>query len=363
MEVDPFLSIPEHPMSKRDAPQKVATPEMMGRLFTKKEVKPMVNKDSARISQEELDALTAPFSPDELEFRPINISKDGTKAMPFAYINPRSAMQRMESVFPGEWELSVEHLPQFDGKRVITVAQITVRGISRTGTGESDILYTKSEKLANEPWKSSESDAIKRALMAWGVGQYLYSAPKLWLEFESNDYGGGKFKVDVVSQLFNEDGSVKTDAVSPKGKPGPKPAGKGVPSKAAPPVEQEPEAEEEEKPKVPAKGKASVPAKGAKQQAASNDGITPAQVTWITTLYTDAEMEAPADLESWTRKQAAQHMYESLEGDEKNKPATVAQLDLIAKLSDQLGEDIPDDLSFKVAGKMIQEMIAKAGKK
>jgi hypothetical protein len=56
------------------------------------------------------------------------------------------------------------------GYTVVTIGYIEVDGIKRYGVGEEVVRMTKDGKeMANEPWKSSETDALKRAAEKWGI--------------------------------------------------------------------------------------------------------------------------------------------------------------------------------------------------
>jgi len=55
-----------------------------------------INLDKAR------EVLTQPIQPDEIEWRPKNLSKDGTKLLVLPYINGRCVMERFDEAFG--WE-------------------------------------------------------------------------------------------------------------------------------------------------------------------------------------------------------------------------------------------------------------------
>ena len=165
------------------------------------------------------DALNAPFGKDELEWRAIQTSKDKTSGLAYAYVTPRAVMDRLDAVCP-DWDVDTEVIPTTDSiDRVLVKATISIRfdgrenclgsSIFRTGHGESVIRRSDNGFVTNEPWKSAESDAIKRAAVLFGIGRYLYSLPSLWLP-----YDGFKFTVDPYDAVFNEDGSIKAEAIA-----------------------------------------------------------------------------------------------------------------------------------------------------
>lgn len=128
-------------------------------------------------SNEIIKALSAPFSKDELHFRPGNVAKGKGTALALVYIDSRVVQERFDSVVGVEnWQN--RHIC-YDGKSDKVVCEISVRI-----NGE---WITKSDgagDTAVEGEKGSFSDALKRAAVLWGVGRYLYECKNVWVPFD-----------------------------------------------------------------------------------------------------------------------------------------------------------------------------------
>jgi len=166
--------------------------------------------------KEYLEILQAPFDKDDVDIRPIRWTTNNDKAMPFAYLSAKAVIERLdEFCAKGEgryWNLDSEVIDVPDDlNKVVVKAKITIfvdgAYICRTGIGEAEIFF-KDGKVSNDPYKSAESDAIKRACANFGIGKYLYNLPKLWLGWQG-DRVSGKFTEDVYAALF--EGKVSED--------------------------------------------------------------------------------------------------------------------------------------------------------
>ena len=96
-------------------------------------------------------------------------------------------------VGPEGWEVSYQSL----GERAV-ICRLTILGIIREDVGEAE---------ANDPnaATSAVAQAFKRACSAFGLGRYLYSLPKLWVDY--ND--GAKAIVnslEVVKRMYKASG-------------------------------------------------------------------------------------------------------------------------------------------------------------
>lgn len=180
----------------------------------------MENKVNLSEMSEVMELLKKPFPPKELDVRGMMHTQDGTKAVPFFYLTARAVMDRLDVAFQGQWILTTDLIYQNDVK-VVVKATISCMNkgilIERSGIGEADILYKKqgdTSRYANEPFKSAESDAIKRAGVGIGIGRYLYDIPQIWLPW-TGDTMWGHFVNDPRDVIFNTDGTIKTDIASP----------------------------------------------------------------------------------------------------------------------------------------------------
>jgi hypothetical protein len=128
-------------------------------------------------------ALAAPFSDDELKYRPGHTwEEQGARwTKPLVYVDVRTVVTRLDAVL-GIHGWSSEIVPVGTG---VYAAKLTVHalgGITRTDVGQAGEHESEKEK-------AGVSDAIKRAAVQLGVGRYLYSleVPKARVE----QHGGG----------------------------------------------------------------------------------------------------------------------------------------------------------------------------
>jgi len=126
------------------------------------------------MSSELLQALAAPFRPDQVSWRVGSVKKDGTAAMALAFIDARDVMDRLDAVCgPAGWQNRYTHAE----KKTVCELGVKIDGEwvwKADGAGESDI----------EAEKGALSDAFKRAAVRWGVGRYLYHLPSPWVKID-----------------------------------------------------------------------------------------------------------------------------------------------------------------------------------
>ena len=134
-----------------------------------------------------LHDLSAPFNPDEIEWRVGATNKDKTKGIALAYITARAVMDRLDQICgPENWQCRYSHA----GDK--TVCEIAVRCndewvVKSNGAGDTDV----------EGPKGALSDAFKRAAVLWGIGRYLYSLDSPWVALEAR----GRSYVIAKSEL------------------------------------------------------------------------------------------------------------------------------------------------------------------
>ncbi len=123
-----------------------------------------------------LKALTRPWEKGEIKWRIGSLSKDKKKALPLAYIDARTVMERLDAAVGGvNWQDRYE----FHEKRTICYLSIRINGewiCKADGAGDSDI----------EGEKGGISDAFKRASVKWGMGRELYELKCGWMPI--NEY-------------------------------------------------------------------------------------------------------------------------------------------------------------------------------
>ena len=339
----------------------------------------VANDPFGQIDKRELDELAKPFPLDVISWRPIRWNRENNAAIAYAYVDPRAVMNRLEDVFPGGWNLDTNIIKVTDFK-AIQKAIITINGISRSGHGEHAVSFGESEKgktyINQEPWKSAESDAIKRAAAAFGVGRYLYELPAVWIPWEG-DREYGHFAVDPASIVFSATGEVNEEAVSKdtkrgRGRPATKktaagPVVPGIPSSvvdqksASPitiPVAPTP-AQPVSAPVAPTPTVAPIAAPAVPGMP-SSAGIDQNQYAWIASLYAVANQEVPVEIASMTRKSAAEWIHNAIKAGGNAHAPTASQIEIISKMLTQLSAGLPAELAqltVTSASPYIQELI------
>lgn len=115
---------------------------------------------------EQLEALSAPFTPQDHEF-----------LRGFIYLTEGAITKRLDSVDPA-WTFEILNQSVRD-QMVNTVARLTVCGVFR------DCVGTEKINSANEAEKSSATDALKRGARLFGIGRYILDAPA-WVKAEAD---------------------------------------------------------------------------------------------------------------------------------------------------------------------------------
>jgi hypothetical protein len=128
-------------------------------------------------AEEVLTRLRAPFPPEEVHLKPLNVKDKRALALP--YIDARTVMDRLDDVLGlAGWQDAYEFLP--DGS---TLCKLSIRVNGEWITRE-DVGSESEQPDEGDRRKAAVSDAIKRAAVKFGVGRYLYSLPKQWLDYD-----------------------------------------------------------------------------------------------------------------------------------------------------------------------------------
>lgn len=113
--------------------------------------------------------------------RPIN--RDGRYLARFvAYIDANTVRERLDSVVPGEWDLTLELLPTLAGddqdeSRCSFKARLQILGVIREDVG------------TGRDYKQAATDAFKRAAVRFGIAHELYAYEQNWVRVD----GDGKY--------------------------------------------------------------------------------------------------------------------------------------------------------------------------
>ena len=118
------------------------------------------------------------------------VTRDGKFFARFvSYIDAQFVRERLDSIVPGEWNLSLEMLPHMttadadgvDNSGVAFKARLSVLGVSRECVGQG------------KDYKQAATDAFKRAAVRFGIGHELYDMDMLWVQMD----GDGKYAKPV----------------------------------------------------------------------------------------------------------------------------------------------------------------------
>jgi hypothetical protein len=143
------------------------------------------------MSNDIINKLRAPFPEDRIEWRIQSCGEktDGTVwARVLAYIDNRSAMERLDEVFGLDWS----HREEFHNIGNAAVCVVTITTAGRTVTGSCEVELNKGDDI--DPFKSAASGAMKRAVVNLGIGRYLYDLPEAWAVISDRGKHQGKTK-------------------------------------------------------------------------------------------------------------------------------------------------------------------------
>lgn len=135
-----------------------------------------------------MEALSSPFTADEVDWRVGSTTKDKTSGLALAYVDARTVADRLDAVCGIDWRCSYPTIARSagggddDGGRggrrggnlIVCRIELRICGewIGReNGAGDTAV----------EAAKGGLSDAFKRAATLWGVGRYLYAFPSPWV--------------------------------------------------------------------------------------------------------------------------------------------------------------------------------------
>jgi len=160
----------------------------------------------------DLKRLQAPFAPEDIEWKPIAISKQAGKALVAPYVTNRAIMDRLDEVCgPENWRNEFRPGP---GGGVLC-------GISIRIGDEWITKWDGAENTDIEPVKGGLSSAMRRAAVQWGIGRYLYRLPNQWV------------RIDERGRLLETPRLAETPDPAPENRPTPARRTRPVPPRAA----------------------------------------------------------------------------------------------------------------------------------
>lgn len=140
-----------------------------------------------KFTPDEIDALYAPFPAEAHTIREGNHNKADTKIQWFTYLDRVTCQKRLDSVFPGEWEFTVDGIHRTESYITI-LCTMTIRGIRRTFNGGASLRYANDE-FDQDTEKGAMTEAFRRVASLWGVGAYLYDSPPVWTDsYQKGDW-------------------------------------------------------------------------------------------------------------------------------------------------------------------------------
>lgn len=133
-----------------------------------------------------LPDLRRPWPAHAVRLKPQTVVDD-KRALVAYYLDARLVASRLNAVVgPDGWADSYRLLCSERAVEwgVPVECQLTVLGVTRADVGQ-----VAPGELNENTWKSAYSDALKRAAVKFGVGAYLYSVPRVWVEVEVDRRG------------------------------------------------------------------------------------------------------------------------------------------------------------------------------
>jgi hypothetical protein len=122
-------------------------------------------------------ALSAPFDPADVRFKPQVVS--GNRALALAYVDARVIQDRLDAVLGVEgWQDDYQCLP--DGS---VVCRLRLR-LGDAWVTKVDVGGPSEQPDGGDRLKAAFSDALKRAAVKFGIGRYLYRLGGQWVDYD-----------------------------------------------------------------------------------------------------------------------------------------------------------------------------------
>src|SRR5437016_353833 len=144
-------------------------------------------RDSDKVPQEDVpiaeetesltDLLAAPFTEDEVKFKPAVVS--GNRALALPYVDARAIQDRLDDVLGvAGWQDEYECLPNG-----AVVCRLRLR-LGDEWITKMDVGGPSAQPDEGDRRKAAFSDALKRAAVKFGIGRYLYRLPSQWVDYD-----------------------------------------------------------------------------------------------------------------------------------------------------------------------------------
>lgn len=123
------------------------------------------------------EALAAPFSADEVKFKPLSVRNN--RALALAYVDARAIQDRLDAVLGAEaWQDEYESLP--DGA---VICRLRLR-LGSDWITKMDVGSPSGQPDSGDRRKAAFSDALKRAAVKFGIGRYLHRVTAQWCDYD-----------------------------------------------------------------------------------------------------------------------------------------------------------------------------------
>lgn len=119
--------------------------------------------------------LLKPFAKADVALKPVAMTKDKTRALASAYVDPRAYFCRLDTICgPENWSQIVTLTDRG------AVCALTIFGVTKSAAGDYPL-----DRADENPATSAEMQAFKRACAAFGLGRYLYTLPQVWSDYDA----------------------------------------------------------------------------------------------------------------------------------------------------------------------------------
>ena len=126
--------------------------------------------------------LAAPLPTEAIAWRQDGraIQRDGKFFARFvAYVDANTVRERLDTVVPGEWDLTLDLLPTVSGdeageSQCSFKARLQILGVIREDVG------------TGRDYKQAATDAFKRAAVRFGIAHELYAYEQNWVEVDGD---------------------------------------------------------------------------------------------------------------------------------------------------------------------------------
>ena len=122
--------------------------------------------------------LRDPFPTNQIKVKPQSVHED--KGLVTFYVDARLVAERLnECVGPDKWADAYMVITTDPQAGLPVECRLTVDGVTKADVGQ-----IAPGPIDDKAWKSSYSDAFKRAAVKFGIGAYLYESPNIWAEIK-----------------------------------------------------------------------------------------------------------------------------------------------------------------------------------